>query len=99
MNLQGVRDVRSQVILADEGRSGEVSEIECFDLERANMRILQALFAGFDGEREQVAIRKRPESGLANAHDGNRSHILSLGQISSTFWGLARHSDVKVSYA
>ena len=78
---------------------GEVPEIESLDLERANMCIFQAFFARFDRQRQQIAVRKRAEPGLARAHNGNRSHILSLGQISSTFWGLARHPDVKVCYA
>jgi hypothetical protein len=37
------------VILANEGRPGEVAEVERFYLRRANMSIFQALLAGLDG--------------------------------------------------
>ena len=81
MDAERVRHVGRQVILPYKRRSGKVAEEERFHLGGANLPIFQALLAGFHGQRPQVTIREGAKSRLANTHHGNRSHIISLGQI------------------
>jgi hypothetical protein len=52
-------DIGRQMILAHKGRTGEISEKEGFDLRWRAMRVVEALYRRFDGERPQVPIRER----------------------------------------
>ena len=63
------------MILADEGRSGEIPEIERFDLGVLHVRVGESFLAGLHRERTQIAIRERAERGLPDSDNSNRSHI------------------------
>ena len=71
-------NIRCEMVLADEGGSGKVAEVERFHLRRLRVGIFERLLSGFDGERAQVAIGERAEVGFADADDGYLSHTFKI---------------------
>ena len=47
---------------------------------RLQVRIVQRLLTGFDGQRAQAAVRKSAEGRLPRPDDGDRSHTFSLAK-------------------
>src|ERR1051325_3221175 len=72
------RNERCEVILADERRSGKVSEIEDLHLIGAHMGIRKAFLPGLNCERAQVSIGQNAERRLSDSGHYNWSHILRV---------------------
>src|ERR1051326_3640480 len=80
------RNERCEVILADERRSGKVSEIEDLHLIGPHMGIGKAFLPGLDRERAQVSIGQSAERRLSDSGHHNWSHVLRVaceGRIAS----------------
>src|SRR5690242_9169092 len=71
-------DVGGEMVLTDEGRSGEVAQIECFHLRRLYVAVFECFLSSLYGERAKVTVGERAEVGFANADDGYLSHTFKI---------------------
>jgi hypothetical protein len=63
------------MVLSNEGRRGEVAQVESFHLFGPAGRVGESLFAGSHGERAQAPFGKCPERRFAGAGNRYSSHI------------------------
>src|SRR5262249_41741352 len=78
LNTKRSRNGGREAGLADEGGTGEISQVKRLDLCRRNVAVGEALLACFDRKGPQIAIREHPERRLAHTDHGNWSHTSKL---------------------
>ena len=64
------------MILSNEGRSGEIAEVEGFDGGRMNICVGEGVPDRLCCERTKITIGEGAKGGFPDANNGNRSHIL-----------------------
>ena len=63
------------MVLADEGGSGEISQVKGFNLVRLHVGVGEAILAGLYRERAQIPIRKGSERRLSGSGYNNCPHV------------------------